>query len=473
MERQRVLWEFRELSTRAVEAKTDVALIAHLYRRAGFGATRDQIDQLSEQSYEDIVEFLLNPTPETGIPDDEITRYLGGEAPHAYLAIWLYRMLNSRNQLQEKIALFWHGVFATGLVKNEHILSSSNQIEMFRRNGMSGMREILIDLAKDPAMIFWLDNNENHLGEPNENWGRELLELFSLGVGNYSEIDIKHASRAFTGWTFAQSPPLYPHGYYPADFLFVADDHDNGEKEFLGHKGNLDGDDIIDIIVKEPACAAFICRHLYNFFVADEPQVPSWNDLDPLDPELIDAMSKAFMDSDGEIKSALRVMFNSDSFKNARSKKVKSPIEMVAGVLMLAGEYTDYKPGLAKYPQSTTFTMGQILLDPPTVEGWHTGKEWIDGGNLTERINFAVEELGDGLSPGIKAIIDRMVDSGSLSRPETFVDAALDALGPMTVEDSTREALVQFAANTEGDEERSRSIRMLRLVVSTPDFQYA
>ena len=461
------------MSTKAVESNTDPSLIAHLYRRAGFGATRDQIDQLSEQSYEDIVEFLLDPTPETGVPNDDLTRYLGGEAPHAYLAIWLYRMLNSRNQLQEKMALFWHGVFATGLVKNEHILSSSNQIEMFRRNGMSGMREILMDLAKDPAMIFWLDNNENHLGEPNENWGRELLELFSLGVGNYSEIDIKHASRAFTGWTFAQSPPLYPHGYYAADFLFREDDHDNGEKEFMGHKGNLDGGDIIDIIVEQPACAAFICRHLYNFFVADEPQVPSWNDLDPLDPELIDAMSKAFIDSDGEVKSALRVMFNSDSFKNARSKKVKSPIEMVAGVLMLTGEHTDFKPGLAKYPQSTTFTMGQILLDPPTVEGWHTGKEWIDGGNLTERINFAVEELGDGLSPGIKAIIDRIVASGSLETPELFVDSALDALGPIAIEDSTREALIQFAANTDGEEERSRSIRMLRLIVSTPDFQYA
>jgi len=169
---------------------------------------------------------------------------MGGEAQHAYLAIWLYRMLNSRNQLQEKMALFWNGVFATGLIKNEHILSGTNQIEMFRRNGMSDIRSIFMDLATDPAMIFWLDNNESHLGEPNENWGRELLKLFSLGVGNYSEIDIKHASRAFTGWTFAQTPPLYPHGYYPADFLFDADDHDNGEKEFLGHKGNLDGGDI-------------------------------------------------------------------------------------------------------------------------------------------------------------------------------------------------------------------------------------
>jgi hypothetical protein len=142
-------------------------------------------------------------------------------------------------------------------------------------------------------------------------------------------------------------------------------------------------------------------------------------------------------------------------------------------MLMLVGEYTDYRPGLAKYPQSTTFTMGQVLLDPPTVEGWHTGKEWIDGGNLTERVNFAVEEIGDGLSPGIKNVIDRIVESGSLSTPQGFVDSALDALGPIDVEESTREVLIQYASNSEGDEDRSRTLRLLRLLVSTPDFQYA
>jgi len=184
-------------------------------------------------------------------------------------------------------------------------------------------------------------------------------------------------------------------------------------------------------------------------------------------------MLKAFLDSDGEIKDVLRVMFNSDSFKSARFQKVKSLIELVAGILMLAGEYTDYRPGLAGYVQTTTFNMGQLLLNPPTVEGWHTGKEWIDGGNLTERVNFAVEQISDGLSPGIKQIIDRLVEGDSLSTPESFVADTLDALGPIDVEESTREALIQFASNTEGDEARSRVVRMLRLMVSTPDFQYA
>ena len=461
------------MSTGAVGARTDPALLAHLYRRAGFGATREQLDRLGVQDYEDTVEFLLNPTPEAGVPDDILARYMGGEAPHAYTATWLFRMINSECQLQEKMALFWHHVFATGLAKNEHVLAASDQIELFRRNGLRDMRTILLDLSHDPAMIFWLDNNENHLGEPNENYGRELLELFSLGVGNYSEIDIKNAARAFTGWTFEQPPPLYPHGYYPADFRFDPADHDEGEKTFLGSTGNLDGVDIIDIIVEQPACAAFISRHLYNFFVADEPQVPTWNDLPPQDPELVGAMSEAFLDSGGEIRDVLRVMFNSDSFKNARFKKVKSPVELVVGVLKMVGEHDDFRFGLAKYAESTTVVMGQKLLDPPTVEGWHTGKEWIDGGNLTERVNFAVGEIGDGSSPGIRRIVDRLVEGDSLSTPESFVDGTLEAIGPIEVEDVTRAALVKFAVDSEGDDDRSRVVRMLRLTVSTPEYQFA
>ncbi len=460
------------MTTTDAGATTDIGLLAHLYRRAGFGATREQLEELSHQSYDDTVEFLLNPTPEVDLPPDVLARYFGGESPNSYVSIWIYRMLNSRCQLQEKMALFWHHVFATGLIKNEHVLSSSNQIDMFRRNGMSNLKDILLELSRDPAMLFWLDNNENHNGEPNENYGRELLELFSMGVGNYSELDIKEASRAFTGWTFGQPPPLYPHGYYPAQFKFDADDHDFGEKTFLGQTGNLDGSDIVDIIVKQPASAKFITRHLYNFFVADEPQVPTWNDLEPLDPQLIDEMSSALLDSGGEMKAALRVMFLSDSFKAARFKKVKSPLEFVVGVLKMVGEFTELRPGLEDYATASD-AMGQRILDPPTVEGWHTGKEWIDGGNLTERVNFAAEQIGDGDSPGISALITRMIDGGAMSSPEALVDSGLDVMGQLEVDDSTRDALVKFAGDSEGDPEPSRAVRILRLIAAAPEFQFA
>jgi uncharacterized protein (DUF1800 family) len=460
------------MTTVAHPAGTDIDLLGHLYRRAGFGATREQLESYAKLSYEDTVEALLNPDPKRDIQDDVLERYIHGEGPPIFIASWLYRMINSEAQLQEKMTLFWHHVFATGLVKNEHVLAAKNQIKMFRRNGMGDMTTILNDLSRDPAMLFWLDNNENRNGEPNENYGRELLELFSLGVGNYSELDIKDASRAFTGWTFEQPPPLYPHGYYPAKFLFREDDHDDGEKTFLGVTGNLNGGDIIDIIVKSPASARFICRHLYNFFVADEPQVPSWNDVPPLDPEGIAMMEAKFIETGGDIRSVLRVMFNSDFFKAARYKKVKSPTEFIVGVLKMVGSQTEMAPGMTKYAGAID-VMGQKLLDPPTVEGWHTGGEWIDGGNLTERVNFAVDEIGEGLAPGIQTLVQRIKDSESLGSAESLVNSVLTEAGYVEVSDRTREALIDFANDAEGEDQTTRVIRLLRLAVATPEYQFA
>ena len=143
----------------------------------------------------------------------------------------------------------------------------------------------MVELAKNPSMIFWLDNNENHGNAVNENWGRELLELFSMGVGNYTEKDVREASRAFTGWTFETKIPRLPYGRFPWRFEYRAEDHDDGEKEFLGHRGRFNGEDIINIVVDQPACARFVVRHLYNFFVADEPQVPAWSIEAPRDPK--------------------------------------------------------------------------------------------------------------------------------------------------------------------------------------------
>ena len=391
----------------AVTTKNELADMAHLMRRAGFGASRGELDALVAKGYEAVVDDLVNPERLPDVDEDILERYFGGEGYPIFAGIWLYRMLNSQRPLQEKMALFWHHVFATGITKNQHVMASVNQVKMFRQLGMTDMRTILLELAKDPAMIFWLDNNENHNGEPNENWGRELLELFSMGVGNYTEQDIKDASRAFTGWTFEQPLPLYPHGYYPAPFRFDEEDHDNGDKTFLGRSGNLNGDDIIDVIVEQPATARFIARHMYNFFVADEPQVPSWNTVPPRDQDAINELVAAYLDSDGDIRVMLRTLFNSDFFKAARFRKVKSPVELITGVIKLVGTYREPTPGLVDY-SATAKLMGQQLFDPPTVEGWHTGHEWIDGGTLNERVNFAVNEVGDLSKPGIGDLIERM-----------------------------------------------------------------
>ena len=459
----------------------ELAQMAHLMRRAGFGASRSELDALVAKGYEAVVDDLVNPERLPDVDEDILERYYGGEGYPIFAGIWFFRMLNSQRPLQEKMALFWHHVFATGVTKNQHVMSAVNQIKMFRSVGMTDLRTILLELAKDPAMIFWLDNNENHNGEPNENWGRELLELFSMGVGNYTEQDIKDASRAFTGWTFEQPIPLYPHGYYPAPFKFIEEDHDDGEKTFLGRSGNLNGEDIIDIIVEQPATARFIARHMYNFFVADEPQVPSWNTVPPQDQDAIDTLVAAYLQSDGDIRAMLSAMFNSDFFKAARFRKVKSPVELITGVIKLVGTYREPTPGIVDY-SGTAKLMGQQLFDPPTVEGWHTGHEWIDGGTLNERVNFAVNEVGDLSKPGISELVERMGADSDTCPPAELVERSLELAGPVEVNDDTRAGLLRYAEavgdlrfDTEDAREDSATHigRMLQLIVSTREYQMA
>ena len=218
-------------------------------------------------AYEELVDDLVNPERFQEIDMSFVERYYGGEAVAVHVGKWLFRMVNTERPLEEKMSLFLHHIFPVAWGKSEHGPSLYNEINMFRKVGLTNFRNILLELSKDPAMIFWLDNNENHKKEINENYGRELLELFSMGVGNYTENDIKNAARAFTGWTFQQPLSLYPYGHHEAEFVFDVEDHDYGEKEFLGHKGAFDGGDIIDIIVSQPATATFIARLLYFFFI--------------------------------------------------------------------------------------------------------------------------------------------------------------------------------------------------------------
>ena len=302
-----------------------------------------------------------------------------------------------------------------------------------------------------------------------------------MGVGNYTEDDIKMAARAFTGWTFKQPISVYPHGFYPAEFLFRDDDHDDSVKSFLGKTGRFNGDDIVNIIVQQPATAKFVSRHLYNFFVADEPQVPAWNEVPARDPEAIDTLVNVYHESGGEVRSMLRVLFNSDFFKEARFKRMKSPTELVAGVIKLAGTYRFPEVGITDYVGSAN-VMGQHILNPPTVEGWHTGKEWIDSGTLNERVNFAVNEVGDPAKPGIAAIIDRLSASEAPVSPGELVDRCLDLLGPLDVSDKTRDSLLRHAEpdgelDLSGESDRedgvARVVDMLQLIVATKEYQYA
>jgi len=468
----------------------DIALMAHLMRRAGFGAGRDEIEARVAKGYEATVEELLNPETQPAVDPYTLFRYqpsalLPGGMPPGASINWTYYLVNTKRPLEEKMALFWHQVFATGNSKVDNGDALLKQIYLFREKGLGSYRDLLLDVAKNPTMIFWLDNQQNHGNAVNENWGRELLELFSLGAGNYTEKDVRECSRAFTGWSFATKIPRLPYGRFPWQFEYLPEDHDDGEKEFLGHVGRFNGEDIIDIIVQQPACARFICRHLYNFFVADEPQVPAWPIEAPRDKKAIDTLVGAFRDSKFDMRSTLRVLFNSDFFKSARYEHMKSPVEVVVSTLRLVGghELPVHSSVSTPYGELSMqpMYMGQEMLNPPSVEGWHTGKEWINSGSLMARINFVAEQVGDTSRPGVRAIIDRLKAHGTLS-PDQLVDGCLDLLGPVQVGSDTKQELAgqakewgQIAWDSDANARIAdqRAAQMMQLIAATREYQFS
>jgi len=472
-------------------ADQDVALMAHLLRRAGFGASRDEIEAKAAQGYDTTVQALLHPDDQPGIEDDLLMRYQ--PSYHEAAAIennvqaWLYRMVNSPRQLQEKVALFWHMIFCAGHSKIDSGQEMGIMVQMFRDYGMGSFRDLLLQLSLSPGMMYYLDNSESHKANLNENYGRELLELFSLGVGmdegfNYSEDDVKVCARAFTGWNVAPAYPPFPYGRSPWEFRFDPADHDDSEKTFLGETGPWDGADIIDIVCKQPATARFLARHMYNYFVADEPQIPAWRLTPPRDEAAIKLLEKTYFDSGYNIGAMLEVLFTSDFFKaeDVRYAKVKSPAEVVAGTLRLAGDHREMKPGLFEISQEPKY-MGMDLMNPPTVEGWHTGREWIDSGTLVERINFASDYLGNTEMPGIKDIVGRLLARGASLTPADFVDGCLDLVGPLELTEDTRNELTNHAQKSGelihgSDAERAdftrRTGEMLQMIAATAEFQF-
>ena len=462
--------------------KEDLALMAHLLRRAGFGASREELERCVAQGYEATVEEMLNP------PEDRpggnmklMLRYhpsflLPGGTPFSGQANWMYNMVSTKRPLEEKLALFWHHVFATGNSKVDNCDQLLEQIQMFRDYGLGSYKELLIQVSKNPAMIFWLDNNENHRDAVNENWGRELLELFSMGVSNYTEVDVRECSRAFTGWTISPKIPRLPYGRFPWRFEYREEDHDDGEKVFLGEQGELNGEDIIDIVVQQPATARFICRHLYNFFVADEVQVPAWTIEPARDEEALDTMVNTFIDSEYDMKTLLRVMFNSEFFKEARYTKIKSPAEVVAGTLKMVGLYDSPDPGVLQIGKEPTY-MGQSILDPPSVEGWQTGTEWINSGSLLARVNFVADRVANTNLPGVQNIISLMKAEG-VTTPEQLVDASLEHMGFLELSDETRQQLLENAqtgGNLDWNNEEAAGTRIgetLALVGATTEYQF-
>ena len=432
-------------------ADWDYDKAAHLIERAGFGATPDEIERLAAMTPEAAVDELVNytsidnsgvrafePSPiwdpgmdpfpksradavriarETGssmgvamLPEGEARRlqpvvntFFYGLRSNAIetrrLALWFgERMLTTRRPLEEKLTLFWHGHFATGNGKVRDTRMMLRQNEMLRARAAGSFRDLLVGILTDPAMLVYLDNGENRKGHPNENFGRELLELFTMGVGNYTEQDIREGSRAFTGWT--------------NDVLRFRVDvatHDDGEKTFLGRTGPFDGTDIIDIILDTPVTAEYIGAKLYRFFVREE-----------IDDATRTALGSTFRDSGYEVRPLLRRIFLSRDFYSPASyaTQVKSPIQLVVS--------TYRKLGLTVLPTVPDFgrltgRLGQTLFNPPNVAGWAGGRTWItpalllDRGNLFREVLFPDTDgfrAPDRSLPGVYAAVGERIEQG-------------------------------------------------------------
>jgi len=394
---------------------------AHLLERAGFGGTPEEIEALARLSpaeavrrlvYFQNIENVLPPFDHSGIHDPGLEPFpesrpavtkmakekgealgikvkAGGDRPLQPIVnkffFWLRasvletqrvaywwgnRMLATRRPLEEKMALFWHGHFAVNEAKVRDYRKTLGQLELFHKYGTGNFRDLLVAVAQDPAMLSFLDAGVNVKGSANENFAREIMELFTMGVGNYSEKDVREAARAFTGWN-----------YVDLKFVVNKDQHDDSQKTFLGATGNFDGVDVIDIILKQPATSRFIAGKIYRYFVRQE-----------LTSEVQDNLGTMLRASNYNVAPLLETIFLSRDFYSSASvgTQIKSPVQLAISTYKKLG-LTEV-PGVPDF-NIATGTLGQRLFAPPTVAGWSGGRSWMTPGLLLERGNFVRDVL--------------------------------------------------------------------------------
>ena len=454
---------------------------AHLLRRTGFGAEAALIKAAAAAGLDATTEILLHPeqVPEN-LQDDNTLASLasllpvpknGGTPTQAVKMWWVHRMVASQRPLQEKMTLFWHGHFTSkdGGMQGD-LLYRQNQL--FRANALGNFRNLTLAVSRDPEMLRYLDGNANHKAHPNENYGRELMELFTCGIGNYTEDDVKAAARAFSGWNLRGG-----------EFRFNPNEHDNDPKTFLGKTGNWNGDDIVDILVAHPATAHRLCTQLWEYFAYPDPE-----------PEVLAALTQTYFAGGYDVRAVMSRILRSKAFysEKARFAVIKSPAQYVVGSVKMLGlshavelavsEITPtnemaYQPAATTMPAAPaapmpTLTapavtpqqaagrklailaglpgamrsMGQDLLAPPTVKGWDGGTAWINTSTLLARINFANALSNSRQLFGQPTVrLTDYLQQNSLS-PENWVDFLIETLGPLPLTPATRQVLVDFVA---------------------------
>jgi uncharacterized protein (DUF1800 family) len=439
---------------------------AHLYRRAGFGAKPDELHSAVQDGLPATLAHLFRTDQEAEATYVFLKR--NGERAASYndayqlRGWWIYTMLYSLQPAREKLALFWHNHFATSIVKVQRTTLMYRQNRLLREYGLGKFGPFLQAMGKDPAMLIWLDSNSNVKAHPNENYAREVMELFSLGVGNYTEHDIREAARAFTGW--------HTNG---DEYEFNTNFHDFGSKTVLGQTGNWNGEDIVRILLEQPACSRFLVRKLYRYLIS-EAQEPS--------DALIEPLAASLRKSDYDIGQLVKTMVSSRLFfsEHAYRQRLKSPVEFVLGAVRSVGQGLVEPRSLVKKMEA----MGQDLFAPPNVKGWYGGRNWLNTATVLARHNFAQMlasgtgqlNLSDPSSPlGVAVDPAALVRVEKLTDPPRVVGFLADLLLDGNMTESERARLINFLVEGSpiGPAFDQRVRETVHSIMTMPEYQLA
>jgi uncharacterized protein (DUF1800 family) len=443
-------WAFSPYVPSAKEPFT-LAKAAHLFRRAGFGATHAQLEEAVGMSPADLVHRLIASSAEPAEyrrEIDELARaYLGGGDPRKLSAWWVYRMLTTPDQLREKCTLFWHGHFATSAAKVAEPQLMYNQNELLRRHALEGFPALVQEISRDPAMLIYLDSATNRKAHPNENYAREVMELFCLGEGQYSEQDIRELARCFTGWEIRRER-----------FRFNANQHDSGVKTILGQTGEFGGEEGVNVVLQQPAAPRFIVRKLIRYFLFDEP-APS--------DALVEDLAGPFGASGMQMAPLLERMLSSNLFfsNHCLGRKVRSPVEMGVGFLRALSGSTNVLKLTEELGE-----LGQAVFFPPNVKGWDGGRAWINSSTLLGRANLVRWLLDSSTTRFAGGTLGALFEAQGLRSASGIVDDLVARLFAVPVPAAAREQAVALISHAGA--ERERALRdALYLLCTLPEFQ--
>jgi uncharacterized protein (DUF1800 family) len=420
---------------------------AHLLRRAGFGGTSSEVSAALRDGLAVAVDRLVDFE---GIDNSALDARLNAAAldldtTQGIIRWWLIRMLYSARPLEERLTFFWHDHFATAISKVNDRALMLQQNQTLRTMALGNFEEMLVAISKDPAMLIWLDNARSRKEHPNENYGRELLELFALGIGHYSEVDVMSAAKAFTGWSLDRT----------RKFVFIDQFHDHTQKDFLGRVGDWNGDDVIRIICEEYASAQLVARKLFEYLAYENAE-----------QSVVDRFADIYVDSGNEIRPLVRAILKSDEMYSARAlwTKVKSPVDYLVISTRQLGIVRDMTRGMG----GVLTAQGQTPFNPPDVAGWGSGLEWINSGTLLSRTNFA-----NTLSETFDAVA--FTAGESLTTPSSIVDFYLRRLGPIELSTEARARLAAYIAPNgtlpSGNQLLVKQRGLVQLILSLPEWQ--